>query len=337
MTNKAKLTVNNKKNYNLRKGKSLFHNLIDNNIYLPSACGGKGMCGRCKIKVLSDIGNYTDSENRHLSEKEKKNGYRLACQIIVKRNLSVEIPGDLLSWEYNAVVEKINDVTHDIKSITLSFDKPVSFRAGQYIQLIIPPYGNIEDKTIRSYSMASPPSDKNNIELLVRLVPNGIATTYIHNHLNVGDRLSFTGPFGDFFIRDTNASILFIAGGSGLAPIKSMVLDILERKQTGRDMYFFFGARTAKDIYYDELFYNIDKNYAPFHFIPAISEPDKNTKWNGEKGLITDVVDNFLQKQDDREWEAYLCGSPGMINACVQNVLLKNNIKSGKIYYDKFA
>ncbi len=336
MSNKAKLTINDEQTYDLNKGKSLFHNLIDNNIYLPSACGGKGMCGRCKIKVISNLDGYSESENKHLSQSDKKEGYRLACQIIVKNDLSVEIPEELLSWEYNATVEKIDDVTHDIKSITLSFDKPMSFRAGQYIQLIIPPYGNIEDKTVRAYSIASPPSSKNTIELLVRLVPDGIATTYIHKYLNIGDKLSFTGPFGDFFIRDTNASILFIAGGSGLAPIKSMVLDMLERKQTNRDMYFFFGARTIRDIYYDDLFNSIAEKIPSFRFIPAISEPSTDD-WKGEKGLITDVVDSFLQKQNEREWEAYLCGSPGMIKACVQNVLLKNNIKFGKIYYDKFA
>ncbi|MFO7882254.1 MAG: FAD-binding oxidoreductase, partial [Kosmotogaceae bacterium] len=218
MHNKVKLTINNEKTYDLSKGKSLFHNLIDNNIYLPSACGGRGMCGRCRIKIFTDAGDYTDSENRHLTDSEKTEGYRLACQVVVEKNLSVEIPADLLSWEYNSVVEAIKDVTHDIKSITLSTDKPLSFKAGQYIQLAIPPYNNIKEKTIRSYSLASPPSSKNKVELLVRLVPGGIATTYIHNYLKKGDRLSFTGPFGDFVIRDTNAGILFIAGGSGLAP-----------------------------------------------------------------------------------------------------------------------
>ncbi|MFO7880931.1 MAG: FAD-binding oxidoreductase [Kosmotogaceae bacterium] len=278
-----------------------------------------------------------NSENRHLTDSEKTEGYRLACQVVVEKNLSVEIPADLLSWEYNSVVEAIKNVTHDIKSITLSIDKPLSFKAGQYIQLAIPPYNNIKEKTIRSYSLASPPSNKNKIELLVRLVPGGIATTYIHNYLKKGDRLSFTGPFGDFVIRDTNAGILFIAGGSGLAPIKSMVLDMLEKEKIDRDMYFFFGAKTGDDIFYDNLFYNIEKDNSSFHYIPAISEPEKNPNWNGEKGLITEVLDKFLIEKNEREWEAYLCGSPGMIKACVQNVLLKNNIKSDKIYYDEFA
>ncbi|MFW6119726.1 MAG: NADH:ubiquinone reductase (Na(+)-transporting) subunit F [Petrotogales bacterium] len=334
---KTKLTINNEKTYELTKGKSLFHNLIDKNIYLPSACGGRGMCGRCRIKIFSDTSTYTESENRHLSETEKTNGYRLACQVVVDKDLSVEIPENILNWEYNAVIDQIENVTPDIKSIKLSFDKPLTFRAGQYIQLNIPPYDNIKEKTIRSYSLASPPSNKNKIELLVRLVPDGIATTYIHHYLKKGDSISFTGPFGDFYIRDTNTGIIFVAGGSGLAPIKSMVLNMQEKNKMNRDMYFFFGARTVEDIYYDELFKKIEENHSSFHYIPALSEPEKSTEWDGKEGLITDVLERFLSNEKGKEWEAYLCGSPGMIKACVQNILLKNNIKSDRIYYDKFA
>jgi len=332
----VKLTVNGSKSYTVKGGSTLLTTLAGEKIFVPSACGGKGSCGLCKVKVLSDIGPILPTELPYLTAREKSENVRLSCQVKVKGDISIEIPDELFSIrEYASTVSTIKDLTHDIKEVFFDFGDEINFRAGQYVQLIVPPYGEIKESTMRAYSMSSQPSIKNGVELLIRLVPNGIVTTYVHKYLKEKDEVRLLGPFGDFFLRNTDTDIIFIAGGSGMAPIKSIILDMKE-KGIKRNAYYFFGARSKKDLFYLDLMREIEKEMPNFHFIPALSNPLPEDNWEGESGLITEVVDRYLTEQGEIEREGYLCGSPGMINACI-TVLGKHAIPENKIYFDKFG
>ena len=199
---------------------------------------------------------------------------------------------------------------------------------GQYIQLKIP--GTDE---YRAYSIASPPMQKDKIELIIRLVPGGLCSTYVHKALEKGDVATFTGPFGDFYLQEDNLrEIIAIGGGCGMAPIRSM-LYYLASKGMPRRFIFFFGARTRRDLFFTQELKEIEEKYANFRYIPALSEPRHTDKWEGEVGLITHVVEKYLKV--DGEKESYLCGPPPMIDAALK-ILPKKGIKLNDTYYDKF-
>ena len=200
------------------------------------------------------------------------------------------------------------------------------------MQFYTKPYAKIRESVYRAYSIASAPSDDDMIELILRLVPDGICTTYAHTQLSEGDQVTISGPYGEFYLRGDSSEIIMIAGGSGLAPIKSIILDVLE-KGIDIKMIFFFGAVTKKDLYYLDLFHDLAERHDNLRFIPALSKPAPDDNWDGEVGLITEVVDRYID--DGSYMEAYLCGSPGMIDACI-NVLATKGIPDEKIYYDKF-
>lgn len=333
----VKININGSKEITVTGGTNLMSTLGASKIFIPSACGGKGSCGLCKVTVKTDIGPILPTEFPYLSKEEQESGVRLSCQIKVKSDLDIEIPEELFNIkEYEVTVESIIDLTHDIKAVSFSLPEEMDFKAGQYVQLIVPPYDTVKDGVMRAYSMASATSEKKSIELLIRLVPEGLATTYVHKYMKKGDKLKITGPFGDFYLRDTTSDIIFIAGGSGMAPIKSIALNMVENN-IDREAYYFFGARTKKDMFYLDLFASIEEQLPNFHFIPALSDPTPEDEWTGDVGLITDVVDRYLKKQGERQREAYLCGSPGLINACVNGVLRSHNIPESEIFYDKFG
>ncbi len=328
-----------KKKLKVKGGSPLLQTLAAQNIFVPSACGGRGSCGVCKVKILSDVGPYLPTELPYMSKEEMTNNVRLSCQIKVKKDLQIELPEELFKAQrFKGIVESIKNLTYDIKELRIRLVEPnsIDFLAGQYIQLVIPPYEKVTQSVQRAYSISSPPSDSGHIELVIRLVPGGIATSYIFNHMQEGEIVEFVGPFGEFYMRNTQADMIMIAGGSGMAPIKSIILDMIDKGIRNRNVWFFFGARSKRDLFYVEMFRAIEKEWDRFHFIPALSNPNPEDDWTGEVGLITDVVDRYLTNivPKDNEKEAYLCGSPGMINASIQ-VLQKHGI--GKIYYDKFA
>jgi len=334
----VEIDINNgKKKLKVKGGSPLLFTLASENIFVPSACGGRGSCGACKVKVLSDVGEYLPTELPYMSEEEIKENIRLSCQIKVKKDIKIQLPEELFNVKkLTGKVASIKDVTHDIKEVRIKLPEEINFKAGQYVQIVVPPYDKIKQPTQRAYSIASTPSKKDEIDLLIRLVPGGIATTYVHNYLKEGDNLEVIGPFGEFYMRDTDADMICVAGGSGMAPIKSIVLDMYERGITNRNVWYFFGARTEKDLFYVELFKDLEKKWSNFHFIPALSEPIEPEKWSGEVGLITDVMVKYLENVVDKNTkkEGYLCGSPGMINAC-EKLLNEHGIKD--VYYDKFA
>jgi Na+-transporting NADH:ubiquinone oxidoreductase subunit F len=317
-------------------GQPLLKALVGEGIFIPSACGGRGSCGLCKVKVEEGGGQLLPTELPWLSEEEKKNNIRLSCQFKVKNDLSIRIPDELFRVkQFRTVVESIRDLTHDIKEVRLKLIDPPEIEptAGQFVQFQVPEYELTDEPVYRAYSMASVPSDKNHIELEIRLVPNGICTTYVHSYLKEGDEVLVNGPYGDFFLRDTDRDIVCIAGGSGMAPLKSILLDMAE-KGSKRKATYFFGARSAKDLFLLDEMRELEKQLENFTFMPALSEPEESDNWTGEVGLITDVVAKYVK--DGSQKEAYLCGSPGMIDACVK-VLTKCGVPEERIYYDKFA
>ncbi|NLN47382.1 MAG: 2Fe-2S iron-sulfur cluster binding domain-containing protein [Clostridiaceae bacterium] len=316
-------------------GSSLLSTLASHQIFIPSACGGKATCGLCKLVVQDASGPLLPTELPYLTAQEIQAGMRLSCQIKVKKDLRILIPEELFSVrEFTSTVELLEPLTHDIKLLRLKLEEPgeISFRAGQYVQLHSKPYGKIRESVFRAYSIASSPSDTQYIDLIVRLVPEGICTTYVHTALKVGDPVRINGPFGDFYLRGNKHELIMIAGGSGLAPMRSIILDVLER-QLDHPIRFFFGAVTRKDLYYVEYFTELSKQHPQLTFIPALSAPGPDDQWTGEVGLITEVVARHVPDANDRE--AYLCGSPGMINACLK-VLKDKGFSDDRILYDKF-
>lgn len=324
------------KNLRVEGGSSLLSSLAANKIFIPSACGGKATCGLCKVKVLEGAGPLLPTEEPYLSKDERNDGVRLSCQVKVKGNLRVYIPEELFNIrEYVATITDIKDMTHDIKEFRFEFKagEDIKFKAGQYMQIETKPYDKVKEKAIRAYSISSAPSDNKAVELIIRRVPGGLCTTYMHDHIKVGDEVRMTGPYGDFYMRDDSDDYVFMAGGSGMAPIKSLVMDIMERN-LDKKMIFIFGAVSKKDLYHTEFFREIERQNSNFRYVPALSRPEPDDNWEGETGLVTEVLKRYVDSGKGKH--AYLCGSPGMINACV-NVLVGSEFDEAKIYYDKFS
>jgi Na+-transporting NADH:ubiquinone oxidoreductase subunit F len=338
----VKLSINGgKKMVTVKGGSSLLSSLAQHDIFLPSACGGRATCGVCKVKVNSDVGPLLPTELPFMTTKEKQENIRLSCQIKVKTDLELEIPEDLFAIQkYTTTVTSISDLTPDIKELKLALENPktISFKAGQYAQLVIPPYGKIKQPTQRAYSVASSPKNSENLEFVVRLVPGGIATTYIHNLLTAGDDLELIAPLGDFYLRESDADMLCIAGGSGMAPIKSILMSMYEKNITHRTIYYFFGASTVADLFYMDLFKDLEKKCPCLHFIPVVNNAEAGDNWKGETGLVTRPLEKYLAKKIPAKnpKQAYLCGSPGMIDATIK-VLTAYKIKESDIFYDKFS
>jgi len=316
-------------------GSSLLSTLAAQKIFIPSACGGKATCGLCKAQIIEGAGPLLPTEEPYLSIEERNNNFRLSCQVKVKNNMRIIIPEEFFNIkEYITTIEKIEQLTHDIKGLRLSLPEgeTIKFKAGQYMQLYTKPYGKIKESVYRAYSIANAPSDNKAIELIIRQVPDGICTTYVHKQLSENDNVKINGPYGDFYLRGNCDEIIMIAGGSGMAPIKSIIIDVIE-KGIDIKMNFFFGAVTKRDLYNLDYFEDLAANNPNFRFIPALSKPAPEDDWKGEVGLITDVVKRNID--DGSKMEGYLCGSPGMIKACI-NVLNAMGITEDKIFYDKF-
>ncbi len=331
----ARLVLNDNDPVVVPGGETVLSVLRERKIFVPSACGGRGSCGLCKVTVRSGGGPVLPTEVPHLSEDELAGGVRLACQLKVRDDLAVEIPPWMLEVEEFAVrVEAIEELTYDIRRLRLAFEPGTrfAFRAGQYIQIETPIYDGLGEPVYRAYSISSPPSRTDAIELIIRKVPRGICTTYVHELLLVGDRLTLNGPYGEFYLRETPAEAVFIGGGSGLAPFESMLADMAERG-IRKKVTLFFGAVSRRDLYDLDRFAGYEKAVPGFRFVPALSGPAPDDGWDGETGLITEVVDRHYG--DMAGMEAYLCGSPGMIDACVRGLTAKG-VDEDRIYYDKF-
>ena len=330
------ITINGSEQMTVSGGRPLLSTLMEEKLFIPSACGGRGSCGFCTVKVTSDIGDYLATELPWISDGEKKENIRLACQVKVKKDIAIEIPEELFNVkEYRTKVISLRDLTHDIKEVKLKLLEPdqINVKAGQYVQFQVPEYEQSAESVYRAYSLASPPSEKGSVELEIRLVPSGLCTTYVHQYLKEGDEVILNGPYGEFFLQESEREVVCIAGGSGMAPIKAILLDMLD-KNIDRKVSYFFGAVTRKDLFLVEEMEELQKKLPRFRFIPALSSPAEGDDWQGETGLITEVLARHLENAGNTE--AYLCGSPGMIDACIE-VLAKKGIPEELIFYDKFA
>lgn len=314
-------------------GQTLLSALYANEIFIPSACGGKGTCGHCKITVTSGGGPLLPTETPFLSRKEIRSKTRLACQVKIREDIYVRIPEELLNVRlFASTVESIDELTYDIKEICLRLDDPVeiSHRPGQYVQIQAPSAG---EPVFRAYSISSPVYEPNVVELIVRLVPGGICSTYLHN-LNVRDTVSFTGPYGEFHLNeDPSVEIVCVGGGCGMAPIKNIIYTLYER-WPDRSCWLFFGCRTTRDVFYLEQFEELAQKHPNFHVVYALSdELGQDEKWDKETGFIHLSVDKYLKTGVKRQ--AFLCGPPLMIEA-VTRVLEEKGIPSEDIFYDEF-
>ena len=331
----CKVIINNEKEITVQGGKNLLSVLSDNKIFIPSACGGRGTCGLCKLKVIEGGGLLLPTEEPYLEKEERDSNVRLSCQIKVRNDLKIQIPEEMFSIrEFTGRCTEIIDLTHDIKQFRLELVEPdtIDYAPGQYIQLLTPVYEKNSEEVYRAYSISSDPADKNHIELIIRLVPGGICTTYCFEYLKVGDEVKMNGPYGDFKLTDNDTPVVFIAGGSGMAPFKC-ILHHMKNTANKRNTVYYFGANRVKELFLLDLMRQFEKELADFHFIPSVSSPKPDEKWDGQIGRVTEVVERNLKNAS--QCEGYLCGSPGMVDAA-EKVLVELGMREDKIFYDKF-
>ncbi len=332
----CKININGKREIVVKGGNTLLGTLSDQQIFIPSACGGRGSCGACKCKITQGGGPLLPTEKPFLSKAELAGDIRLSCQVKVKSDIFIQIPESIFNIRrFSSIVSEIIDYTYDIKGVTFKLEEGqrIDFKAGQYVQLISPPYGKMKQSVSRAYSISSKPEDDDRIQLIIRLVPEGICTTWVHKYLKLGDKVDFTGPYGDFYLRDTEADILFVAGGSGKAPIKS-ILEHLQVVGTQRRMTYFFGARSLRDLYLTKEFKALEQAFPYFRYEPVLSQPQPEDQWTGRTGFVMPFFKEAIR--DPANTEAYLCGSPGMIDS-VTKALTGLGVARDKIYFDSFG
>jgi Na+-transporting NADH:ubiquinone oxidoreductase subunit F len=318
-----------------RQGMTLFAALRMNKIHLPTGCGARGLCGQCKVKLIrGDADLLTDSEMKLIPEEERLGGARLGCQLRLSGDLAVRVPEYVFDAKpHPAVIDSITNLTHDIKRFGLALEPgdSIPHRAGQFINLVAKiPGGNTQ--IVRCFSFATPASVRDRIDIIVRLNPKGVMTPYLFTQARLGEQLSVIAPFGEFVLRDGDLPCIWIAGGSGLSPFLGMLQDMIDKGVDNRRVHLFFGAVKPNDLYYVDLFNNMSNQHPWFTFTPALSG-EEHTDACRDYGLITDVVARHVG--DASGCEGYLCGSPGMIGACLK-VLSEKGVRRDRIFYDRF-
>lgn len=319
--------------FEVRGGGTLLQVLYESKIFIPSACGGKGSCGYCKATVGEGGGPVLPTELPYLNRSEVRSGVRLACQVKVKKDTSIKIPEEILFVkEFKAKVVNPKALTYDIRELNFELIEPAEIkqRPGQYVQILAPgPDGEV----FRAYSISSPAYDKHKVQLMVRLIPGGIASTYLHK-VQDGDPITFTGPYGEFHLsEDPNVEIICVGGGAGMAPMANIIFTLYSR-WPDRTCYLFFGCRGTRDVFYLDEYKELAKKHPNFHVIYSLSDPLKDGEtWDGDTGFIHLSCDKRLEKGVPRQ--AFLCGPPPMIDA-VTVVLKEKGIAEEDIFYDKF-
>ena len=324
------------KEVTVQGGGTLLSTLMDQGIFIPSACGGRGSCGYCKVKVHGGGGPLLPTETPWLEPEEVNANARLSCQIKVRGDMDIEIPPVLfLIKEFRCRVEGLRDLTDRIKEVRLRLTEPdaITFKPGQYVQFQVPEYEQCPESVYRAYSIASPSHEPSDITLVVTRAPGGLATTYIHEVLREGDEATFNGPYGEFYLRDSDREIFMVATGSGLAPIMSIVHRIA-REGISRKATLIFGARRRADLFYLGEIEALKEKIPGLEVIPILSDPEEEDRWEGEVGRVTDVLERIIENGANKE--AYLCGHPAMIEATVE-LLKEKGIPEELIFYDKFA
>lgn len=328
----VQMTINKDKEFTVDGGRTLLSTLISEKVFIPSACGGKGSCGYCKVKVHEGGGPVIATEKPWLTEEEIADDVRISCQIKVKQDIEIEIPEELFNVkEYETRVERVEQLTKTIKLLRFDLgEETISFKPGQYVQLKAPAYEGNDEEVYRAYSVASSINDPNHIELLIGYT-GGIATTYVHQHLKEGDLVHINGPYGDFYYNeDDNGPIILAGAGTGMAPILS-ILQYMADQEIQREAIFFFGARTMEDLFLTEKLREFEEKLN-FRYVPTLSR-EESAEWTGDKGRVPVAIDKYIE--DGSAYSAYLCGSPQMI-ASITESLIQHGVPKEKIYFDEF-
>ncbi len=330
-----KILINNKKELTVEGGDTLLSALVEQKVFIPSACGGKGSCGYCKVVVIEGGGEILATELGYVTPEERELSVRLACQCKVRNDMKIEIPEELFSvQQYDYQIEFIKDVTPTIKYLRMALptDEEISFKAGQYVQILAPKYKGNDEEVYRAYSVASSPTDSKAVELYIGYVKDGKATTYVHNFLKPNSKLTIVGPYGEFFYHEGDREMVMVAIGTGMAPIMS-ILKYMYAKGIERKVTFYFGARTAEDLFEMETLQQLQRDMPNFKLITCLSKPTESCNWTGEVGRVTDMLKKYFVDCSDAE--AYLCGSPVMVDSVIP-LLMEKGMPEEQIYYDKF-
>ena len=371
----VEILINHEKKIRVPVGSKLLTALADNQLFVSSACGGGGTCGQCKVKVHSGGGDILPTEQSHITKREAAHGERLACQVSIKQNMDVEVEDSVFGvkkWE--CTVKSNDNVATFIKELVLQLPEgeAINYRAGGYIQIECPPHiskyadmtvaeeyrpdwdkfnlwryvSDVKEPTLRAYSMASYPEEKE-IMLNVRIatpppgaadgIAPGIMSSFIFN-LKPGDKVFVSGPYGEFFAKDTDNEMVFIGGGAGMAPMRSHIFDQLRRLKSKRKMTFWYGARSKREMFYVEDFDMLAKENDNFEWHVALSDALPEDNWKGYTGFIHNVLfEEFLKNHPNPEdCEYYMCGPP-IMNSSVINMLLANGVDPENIMLDDFG
>ncbi len=371
----VQIEINGEKTIEAPVGGKLLGTLADAGLFVPSACGGGGTCAQCRVKIFDGGGSILPTEESHITKREAREGDRLSCQVAVKQNMKIEVPEEVFGvkkWE--CTVRSNHNVATFIKELVLELPEGenVDFRAGGYIQIECPAdeidYRNFEveerfrgdwdnfklwdlkskpkEGALRAYSMANYPEEQGIIMLNVRIatppprqmdLPPGIMSSYIFN-LKPGDKVTISGPFGEFFAKKTDAEMVFVGGGAGMAPMRSHIFDQLRRLHTDRKMSFWYGARSKREMFYVEDFDMLAAENDNFDWHVALSDPQPEDNWEGDTGFIHEVLyENYLKDHPAPEdCEFYMCGPP-MMNAAVIKMLKDMGVEDENIMLDDFG
>jgi Na+-transporting NADH:ubiquinone oxidoreductase subunit F len=369
------ILVNDEKTIETVVGGKLLGALAEQKLFVASACGGGGTCGQCKVKVVEGGGAILPTERSHINKREAAEGERLSCQVMVKEDLKIEVPREVFGVRrLECTVRSNENVATFIKEFVLELppQEDLDFRAGGYIQIECPPHQiaysdfSIPDKfrddwdrfnlfryesvaaepVIRAYSMANYPEEKGMVMLNVRIAtpppqmpdaPPGVMSSYIYS-LKPGDKVWISGPYGEFFAKDTNAEMVFIGGGAGMAPMRAHIFDQLKRLDSTRKMSFWYGARSKREMFYVGDFDSLAAGHDNFSWHVALSDPQPEDEWTGYTGFIHEVLlDNYLQNHPAPEdCEYYMCGPPLMTQAVLQ-MLYDLGVERENILLDDFG
>jgi len=364
------------KSFKVPGGLTILAALTENQIFLPSACGGGGSCGTCKCVVEEGARGILPTELAHLTRREKKENVRLSCQVKVKEDLKIRLPDGIFNArKYNAVVVSNENVATFIKELVVELDpgEALEFQAGAFIQIDIPEYelsfsefrvrvaerfrpewdafnlwglhAETEEPIFRAYSLSNPPYEKRTLRFTIRIAtppsgypeaPPGAGSSFIFN-LKPGDRITLSGPYGDFFAKESDREMCYVGGGAGMAPLQSHIFHQLNTLKTKRKITFWYGARSKLELFFDQEFRELEKEFDNLSFFVALSQPKPEDEWDGMTGYIHQVLyDHYLnQHKDPTEIEYYLCGPPLMIDA-IEDMLDNLGVDPEMIAYDKF-
>ena len=374
-TGDVSIVINNQKTIKIPAGGKLLNALADEGIFISSACGGGGTCAQCKVHVLEGGGDILPTEKTHINKKAEREGCRLSCQVAVKQDMKIEVPEEVFETKkWRCKVRSNRNVATFIKELVLELPEgeDVGFRAGGYIQIEAPPHvvdyrnfniqeefredwdkfnvwdniSTVNETVIRAYSMANYPGEKGIIMLNVRVAsppprsakgtPPGKMSSFIFN-LKAGDEVTISGPYGEFFIKETPAEKIYIGGGAGMAPLRSHIFELFKNMSTDCKVSYWYGGRSVRELFYLDEFEELEKNNPNFKMNIALSDPLPSDNWAGLKGFIHQVLhDEYLSKHPAPEdCEYYICGPPIMLK-CVQDMLSDLGVEPENIAFDDF-